>query len=145
MHIKLLDFILQFIIILIFYSSLLLLYLLLSTYYFCFQCYLLLQLVSILHFYYFSPTQPFKTNFPVNSHLMFYFLFLKCPHSISTFINLCLLVVNKVLAAFLSFLSTSLLFLYFKSQILPLPSLTSCAYMQSFSLVGSHPALFQEL
>ena len=84
-------------------------YFLLSSSYFHFKlCFLLLQLFSILQSYYFSPVQTLRTNFLVNGYLTF-FPTLKNPHSLSTFSNLCSLVVDRVvIAAFFSMLPLDL-------------------------------------
>ena len=64
--------------------------------YFSFKFYFLflLWLVSIPYSYYFSPLQSLTTIFLVNDHLLFFFLLLKYPCSLSAFSNLCLMVVD---------------------------------------------------
>ena len=82
-------------------------YLLLSSSYFHFKFYFFSCYDSfpIVYSYYFSPLQPLKTIFLVISHLTFLFPFLKYPHSLSTFINICSLVVDMVVvSSFLQFL-----------------------------------------
>ena len=108
-HIKLLGFILQFILTHIFCS-----FLLLPHFIFFFPLItFILNFVFFLattyfhsHSYYFSPVQPLETNFLVYGNLTFLFLILKYPCSLSTFSNLCLLAVDRVvIVAFYSIIS----------------------------------------
>ena len=106
-HIKSLDFILQFISGHIFAPPL-------TPFYFFFPLIIfILNFVFFLattyfhsHSYYFSPVQPLETNFLVYGNLTFLFLILKYPCSLSTFSNLCLLAVDRVvIVAFYSIIS----------------------------------------
>ena len=123
---KSLVFILQFISNLIFNSSLVLLH---FTFFFPLLIFILNVILSLAATGFQSSLllfllPPVSQNhfFLVISQITFIYTFLKYPYFLSTFINLCLSVVDMVVVAFLNFISRSSLLLCFKSQILPLCS-----------------------
>ena len=100
-------------------------YLLPSSSYLCFKFYFF-SCYNLFLFCTLTIAPPYSLSKPFFLSLVILHSFsqLKYPYSLSTFIKLSLLVLVKVVViAFFNFISRSSLFLPFKSQILPYPSI----------------------